>query len=232
MRLDPTAVPCHEEPLTGWFGHEFGRALASGAEVGIDSGYLVHGDLDRILMALSEATLQLAGFKSSEKGDTADHPGLQALPEEAGFLLDQIAEIGIYAYQVDDKAYKDWFVRPAIVLANLENKLEGVRARTTGRPYLAGRSLAAWCLANYAFQPSVDGACRPGDPPVHGWRQLGVQAQSDPQLWSEAKGLAMSPAKNPAWMPPVRDEPDGQQDLSMFLDAVQTRVEEGRGVRT
>jgi hypothetical protein len=232
MLLDPTAVPCHETPPTGWFGHEFGRALASGAEVGIDSGYLLHGDLDRILMVLSEATLQLADVEPSGKGDTADHPGLQALPEDAGFLLDQIAEIGMYAYQVDDKAYKDWFVRPAIVLASLENKLERVCAGTTGRPYLAGRSLAAWCLVNYAFQPSVDGACGPGDPPVHGWRQLGTQARSDPQLWSEAKGLAMSPAKYPAWMPPVEDEPDGQQGLSTFLDAVQIRVEEGRGART
>jgi hypothetical protein len=242
--LGRTAVSCNEIPLIGWFGNEFGRALVRCAEIGIQSGFLLHYDLDRILTVLSEATLQLAGFKPSERGEIADAPKLQPLSEEAGFLLDQISEIGMYAYQLDDNAYRDWSARPAIVLASLENKLEEFNARMTDRPYLASsselgetphgyerylaaRSLAAWCLVNYAFHQSKDSACPQDDPPVLGLSQLGEQARSDPQLWSEAKGLAMSSAMHPFWMPPVRDEPDVQQCLNMFLDTVETWVAAG-----
>jgi hypothetical protein len=240
--LQQTAVSRNETPLIGWFGIEFGRALASCAEIGIQSGFLLHCDLDRLLSMLCEATLQLAGFKPSENGGMVGSPEPQALPEEAGFLLDQIAEIGMYAHQIDDKAYSDWFVQPAIVLASLENKLEELNPRTTGPPgrvsssgreeqqhgrerWLASRSLAARCLVNYATQQLRDGACPQSDPPVHGWRQLGEQARSNnPQLWSKAKDLAMSTAVHPSRMPPGHDEADVQQRLTLFFDAVQTRV--------
>jgi hypothetical protein len=51
----------------GWFGDEFGRALARSAEVGMRSGQLLLRDLDRLLVVLGGATLQLAGFERSEK---------------------------------------------------------------------------------------------------------------------------------------------------------------------
>ena len=246
--LDQTGVSCNDIPLIGWFGNEFGRALASCAENGIQLGFLLHDDLDRILMVLNEATLQLAGFKPPKRGEIANSPKLQPWSEEAGYILDQIAEIGMYACQIGDNAYRDWCTRTAIVLASLENKLEEFNPRTTGRRYpassselgerphgyeryLASRSLAAWCLVNYAFQQSQDGACPQNDPPVHGWSQLGEQTRSNPQLWTEAKGLAMSPAMHPFWMSPVRDKPDAQQRLKMFLDTVEARVAAGRSPR-
>ena len=33
-----TIVSCNDIPLIGWFGNEFGRALVSCAEIGIQSG--------------------------------------------------------------------------------------------------------------------------------------------------------------------------------------------------
>jgi hypothetical protein len=150
---------------------------------------------------------------------------------EAGLLLDRIAEIGMYAFQVQDKAYSDWFVRPAIVLASLENKLEVLQGRPEHREHpdgqehcLAGRSLAAWCLANYAFQRYKDSANPKAKPTVHGRHRLGEQARINLQLWEEAKKLAGDPAMHPSWMPNVRDEPDGQQHLNTFLDNVQALV--------
>jgi hypothetical protein len=242
--LDPRGVPRNDRSRFGWFGDEFGRALARCAEVGIRSGLLLRRDLDRLLVVMGGATLQLAGFKPPEK-DAIGPPQARPLPEETGFLLDRIAEIGMYAFHVEDKAYSDWFVRPAMVLASLENKLEELDARTTGLSLLesgsehaehqnkheyclAARSLAAWCLVNYAFQQPEGGAkdavTPQASPPIHGWRRLGNQARSNPPLWVEAKGLAMSSAIHPPWMAPVQDEPDGDQRLSMFLDEVQTRV--------
>ncbi|HSC48028.1 MAG TPA: hypothetical protein VLG68_08070, partial [Gammaproteobacteria bacterium] len=99
--LDPKSAPPKE---TGWFGDEFGRALARCAEVGIRSGVLLRRDLDRLLVVMGGATLQLAGFRRpGEEGiGPAEDP---ALPQEAGFLLDRIAEIGMYAFQVKHDAY-------------------------------------------------------------------------------------------------------------------------------
>ena len=243
-----TIVSYNDIPVIGWFGNEFGRALVRCAENGIHSGSLTQCDLDHILTVLSEAALQLAGFKPSKRRGIADAPQLQPLSEEAGFLLDQIAEIGIYAYQIEDNAYRDWSARAAIILADLENKLEKFYVRTTSRlhlasssepgehpngsgHYLAGRSLAAWCLVNYVFQQSKDSACSKNDPSVYGLSQLGEQARSDPQLWSEAMGFAMRPGMHPCRMSPVRDDPDVQQRLNMFLDTVKTRVTAGHNPR-
>ena len=242
--LDPRGVLRNDTSRFGWFGDEFGRALARCAEVGIRSGLLLRRDLDRLLVVMGGATLQLAGFKPPEKGAIGP-PQARPLPQEAGFLLDRIAEIGMYAFHVEDKAYSDWFVRPAMVLASLENKLEELDARTTDLPLLesgsehtehqnrqkyclAARSLAAWCLVHYAFhQPEygAKGTAKPkGAPPIHGWRRLGKQGRSSPQLWDEAKGLAMSSAIHPSWMAPFQDKPDGDQRLNTFLDEVRTQV--------
>jgi hypothetical protein len=237
--LDPSHVPPDKMSQLGWFGAEFGRALARSAEVGIRSGLLLR-DLDRLLLVLGGATLRLAGFRPPERGcigPAEDRP----LPEEAGFLLDRIAEIGMYALQIQDKAYSDWFVRPALVLARLERELEGVNAKATGLPLLesspangnnahrqehtlAGRSLAAWCLVNYALQQYTDGASVPSMPATHGQQRLGERARNNPELWEEAKELAMTPAIHPSWMPLVHDESDDQQRLSTFLITVQAQV--------
>jgi hypothetical protein len=238
--LDPRGVRRNEMSPIGWFGDELGRALARCAEVGIRSGVLLRRDLDRLLVVLGGATLQLAGFRppGNDRISSAEDP---SLPEEAGFLLDRIAEIGMYAFQVDNTAYSDWFVRPALVLASLENKLEGLDARVNGPQLcesspangehahmqehcLAARSLAAWCLVNYTFQHSKDGASTQGEPTAEGWRRLGEQARTNPQLWDEAKRLAVSPAMHPSWMPLDQDEPDRQQHLSRFIDRVQALV--------
>ena len=238
--LDPGGVQRNEMSPIGWFGDELGRALARCAEVGIQSGVLLRRDLDRLLVVLGGATLQLAGFRPPENdriGSAKDPP----LPEEAGFLLDRIAEIGMYAFQVDEQAYTNWFRRPALVLASLEDKLEGLDVRVNGpqlresRPAngehahrqehcLAARSLAAWCLVNYTFQRPEDGARTQDGPEAEGWRRLGEQARTSPQLWDEAKRLALSPAMHPSWMPLDQDEPDTERDLSRFIDRVQAMV--------
>ena len=88
--LDPS-VPPKGASLTGWFGDEFGRALARCAEVGIRSEMLLRRDLDRLLVLLGGATLQLAGLRRS--GEEGIGSAKTALSEEAGFLLDRIAEI-------------------------------------------------------------------------------------------------------------------------------------------
>jgi hypothetical protein len=235
--LDPAIIPA--EPK-GWFGDEFGRALARCAEVGIQSGTLLRRDLDRILVTLGGATLQLAGLVQPGEEDKGPPPRLP-LPEEIEFLLDRIAEIGMYAVQIDNKAYSDWFERPALLLASLEEKLEGVHVQETGPPLpggspahdgqpneptrsLAARSLAAWCLVNYTIQQSGDGAAAQGMPTARGRSRLGRQAETSPELWNEAKRLALTPAMHPAWMPFADDEPDAQQRLSTFLDDVQTLI--------
>jgi hypothetical protein len=263
--LDPNPVPPKE---TGWFGDEFGRALARCAEVGIRSTVLLRRDLDRLLVVLGGATLQLAGFKQLEEKAT-DSKSLpaeagsrrdriveigmyafqvrkdQSLPEEAGFLLDRIAEM--YAFQVRDEAYSDWFERPALVLASLESKLEKLDIQVTGPQFLesslpnrgyhpvhlhqplqehclAGRALAAWCLVNYTFQQSKDGTSTQGVPTAHGWHRLGEEAKTSHQLWNEAKRLAINPAMHPSWMPLVHDDPEAQPRLNTFFDDLQTLV--------
>jgi hypothetical protein len=242
--LDPRRVLWNDTSRFGWFGDEFGRALARCAEIGIRSGLLLRRDLDRLLVVMGGATLQLAGFKTPENG-AIGLPQARPLPEEAGFLLDRIAEIGMYAFHVEDKAYSDWFVRPAMVLASLENKLEELDAQATDMPLpesgsdhaehqnkqeycLAARSLAAWCLVNYAFQQPERGAKDTDEPqgglPVHGWRRLGKQAKSHTPLWDEARRLAISSAIHPSWMAPIQDEPDGDQRLNTFLDEVRAEV--------
>jgi len=170
-------------------------------------------------VVLGAATLQLAGLESLEE-ERID-PKVQSLPEEAGFLLDRIAEIGMYAFQVRDEAYTDWFVRPALILASLESKLEELDVQVTGPPFLesnltngqhqpvhghlspqehclAGRALAAWCLVNYTFHQATGGASTQGVPTAHGRHRLGDKAIASPQLWNEAKRLAMSPAMYPS----------------------------------
>jgi hypothetical protein len=249
--LGDECVPREARSRTGWFGDEFGRALARCAEVGIRSGGLLRRDLDRLLVVLGGATLQLAGFQGPEE-ERID-PKVQPLPEEAGFLLDRIAEIGMYAFQVRNEAYSDWFERPALVLASLEEKLEGLGVQVTGPPFLecshangghqavhgheplhgqqprqehclAGRALAAWCLVNYTFQQSNDGVSTPGVPTAKGRHRLGLEATTSRQLWDEAKGLAMSTAMHPSWMPFFHDDPEGRQHLNTFFDEVQTLV--------
>jgi len=224
--LDPSYFPPDDETWRpGWFGNEFGMALARCAEVGIQSGLLLR-DLDCFLVVLSGATLELAGFRPLEKGGigSAKRPPLR---QEAGFLLDRIAEIGMYACQVEDKAYSDWFVRLALFLASIENKLEELensykhKHQQMQEPCLAGRSLAAWCIVNYAIQQSKDGANPQGNVPTHGRDQLGTLARNCSPLWDEAKAVAQCPDMRPSWMPPIRDEPQRQHQLSTFLDDVQ-----------
>ena len=227
--LAPRDGPPSKEHDSYWFGDEFGRALARSAEVGIRSGLLLRRDLDRLLVTMGGATLQLAGFRSPTEqggGSTKDRS-----PKDAGFLLDRIAEIGMYAVQVQDTAYSDWFPRPAIVLASLENKLEALlcspqhRKDPGGQEYsLAARSLSAWGLANYAFQRVKDGPKLPGKPTAHGQHRLGVQARINRQLWEEAKKLTWDPTIHPSWMPPVQDEPGGKQHLNEFLKNLQDLV--------
>jgi len=241
--LDPSRVSLNEGPQEGWFGDEFGRALARCAEVGIRSGALLRRDLDQFLEVIGGATLNLADFEP--KHGKPRRP----LHEEAEFLLNRIAEIGMYAFQYQDKPYNDWFVRPALVLASLESELEGIGSQVTGLPLydsssangqrpprqkhsLAGRSLAAWCLVNYTFQQQTKDSANPkGYPLAHGWRRLGEQARTKPYLWIEAKSLAKSPDMHPSWMPLDRDEPDAQQRLDTFLDDMQALVmQKPRGI--
>ena len=212
-----------------WFSDEFGRALARSAEVGIRSGSLLRRDLDRLLVTMGGATLQLADLKPpTEKGEG---PPEGPSPDDAGFLLDRIAEIGMYAIQVQDEAYSDWFPRPAVVLASLENKLEVLQRSPEQRKHLhdqkyclAARSLSAWCLANYAFQPFKDSPKPQGKPTAYGLHRLGVQARINRRLWDEAKKLTWDPTIHPSWMSPVQDEPGGKQHLNDFLKNVQDLV--------
>ena len=207
-------------------GHNSGNlravALARCAEVGIQSGALLRRDLDRLLVVLGGATLQLADL---EPPPEKDH---RILGEEAGFLLDRIAEIGMYAFTFQDKTYGDWFVRPALVLASLEAKLEKVDAQVTGpagqEHSLAGRSLAAWCLVNYTFQRSKEGANPKGKISAQGGNWLGMQARTRLQLWDEAKRLATGPAMRPSWMPLVDDDRDNKERLNKFIDGLQVLV--------
>jgi hypothetical protein len=138
-------------------------------------------------------------------------------------------------------------MRPALILASLESKLENLDVQVTGPPFLesshengghqpihgnqplkehclAGRALAAWCLVNYTFQQSKDDTSIPSVPTAHGQHRLGEKTITSPQLWEEAKMLAMSPAMHPSWMPLVHDDPEGQHRLKTFLDDVQTLV--------
>jgi hypothetical protein len=220
----------------GWFGDEFGRALARCAEIGIHSG-LLRRDTDRLLVVLGGATMQAAGLDPSMQ-DTAP------LPEEVGYLLDRIAEIGMYAWQVKDPPYDDWFIRPATVLAHLEARLESVQARATnpsppvsqgtgdGEPdshhHLASRALAAWCLVGYVLDRSKEKhtANQTVGPSLPALECLGGGARGDDDtLWPEARLLAVNPALHPSWLPSVR-ETGIQANLEEYLESVQNRIRE------
>ena len=196
------------------------------------SGQLLLRDLDRLLVVLGGATLQLAGFERSEKDGIADAHEFQELHEEADFLLIRIAEIGMFACQIDDKAYNNWFSRPAIILASLENKLEILESSPERRRHqsseqescLASRALAAWCLVNYTLDRLRENASPQDKLTAYGRHRLGEQARTNPQLWEEAKRLAGKSNMHPSWMPHVWDEADSQQRLSTFVKNVQTLV--------
>jgi hypothetical protein len=219
----------------GWFGDEFGRAVARCAEVGVWSN-LLQRDMDRLLVQLGAATLKLAGWVSlSDRAKPA--PVAEPLSEEVGHLLDRIAEIGMYAYQVQEKAYDEWFRRPAVVLANLEAELERINARLPDPPlgesngeskthWLASRSLAAWCLVNYVLRLSRrDQTPRAGvGLELHADELLGDKARDNRELWAEAKRLAMNPAMHPNWLPTERGYPERQKSLERYLADVQKNV--------
>jgi hypothetical protein len=217
----------------GWFGDEFGRAIARSAEVGVWSNLLLR-DMDRLLVQLGAATLKLAGWTEPDAG--ARPPDADPLPEEAGHLLDRIAEIGMYAYQVQGQAYDEWFTRSAVVLANLEAQLERVDKRLPDPPLsetdggreehgLASRALAAWCLVNYVLHRSKpDQSTTRHHLDLHGAELLGRGIRDDPQLWHEAMRLATNPAMHPSWLPNVRGHLGRQRDLDWHLAVVQRQV--------
>lgn len=196
--------------LDGWFGAELGRALVRGLEVGM-RGQLLRRDADRIINTLT-ACIRLS---TVELGDGETHlrrrPRTRPqLPDDAGYLIDRLAEAGLFCRQIDAKTvWRHWFENAASRLADLEKEFErgSLRTRTPtldAQPTvdpdpteptwpLAARALAGWC----AVQKALD--VKPGL--VHVSR-LGEHAEGrETTVWDPAIGLAEIGAISPTWLP-------------------------------
>jgi hypothetical protein len=149
----------------GWFGNEVGRAVARAIEAGVRSNLLLRRDADMVVWMLRDEIVRCVPLAA---GDGVD------LPVEAGFMLDRLAEIGLFVRQVapDDPVWRQWFEQTSVQLADLEKRCEkrldltcppprpdverrrlvdgAVYLQETTRP-LAARALACWVLVHQAL---------------------------------------------------------------------------------
>jgi hypothetical protein len=210
--------------VRGWFGNELGRAVVRGLEVGIRGNLLLRRDADGLLALLYSCVI------TCEKDGRA---------EEAGFLLDRIAEIGMFRLQVDDRIWKEWLELPVRYLASLEKKLEKSNRKCLAPrqdlqrgtqkapdPYLcltryslAARALAAWCLASQVLEQS---------PTTDRLKELGEMAKGEPPdkaelLWKEAKSIACDDHILPRWLPDSHGHaletlPESRSAIGKYVD--------------
>ncbi|MFD2094189.1 hypothetical protein [Blastococcus deserti] len=148
---DATAEERQEEKrLPGWFGGEIGRAAARSLETGIRGRTLLVRDADRILGTMCWATIR---FHEAE------------LTEEAAYLVDRIAEIGLFHQLADEKLYQTWCTQSsAFSLVKLADRLRDEPARLQLPPEhgetaaevprtpphsLRDRVLVGWLLIKY-----------------------------------------------------------------------------------
>lgn len=196
--------------LQGWFGNEVGRALVRGLEVGM-RGQLLRRDADRIVETMAMC-ISIAGKGAGTHRPDSPLAEGPLLAEEAGFLLDRLAEAGVFCQQFRDPVWTDWFLGPAARLAHFEQAFErtgstslppqltpdpqGSEAPVEGHYLLASRALVGWCLVQQALEQC--------DSPRAGEKLLGDAAHralETEQVWKDALEIARNPDIQPAWLP-------------------------------
>ena len=140
----------NSDELIGWFGDEIGRAAARSLETGIRSKALLVRDADRILGTMCWTILQLL---------KAQRP----LLHEAGYLVDRIAEVGLFQALAEDPFYQEWCTKSSSsILVSLaearigdEGKFEippthGSTADASPKYHtLCERAFAGWLLIRF-----------------------------------------------------------------------------------
>jgi len=164
----PGEAPSVPDERPGWFGDELGRAFARSLETGILGGSLLLRDADRLLGLMCWAVEQFSGLDSDGSSATELH-------EEAGYVLDRIAEIGLFGRMSPDSHFQEWcFHAASCALLRFaggpsDTKATGVPEPRCGHvdgktekprsKALADRALAGWILVvNEELRRTADGA--------------------------------------------------------------------------
>jgi hypothetical protein len=151
-----------------WFADELGRALVRAVESGVSGGTLPR-DLSRLLDLFGDCIMKFADVRGS-----SGRP-------EARILLERLVEVGLLARQETEER-KQWFVLPALRLAELYAKISGIAEVLARRePTSAGQGLPAVALAGWLMVTEA----------IHGDRQLPKDylATSSAELSSFAEHL-------------------------------------------
>jgi hypothetical protein len=167
--------------LPGWFGDEFGRAVARSLETGILRSSLLQRDADRLLGLMCWAVERFG--RSGRAGQEAS-----ILAQESGYVLNWIAEIGLFSRSVPDSHFSTWCFRASsrtllrFAGGSAGDAEPGDRtssaadqeyARSAAR-VLAGRALAGWILVTneeLRRAADADGTTWPPTRPAD-WRHL------------------------------------------------------------
>ena len=128
LRPGSSPGPRGKGDLPGWFGDELGRAAVRSVETGIRTGTLLVRDADRI-----QGTMKWAARCFVD--------GEPPLLEDAGYLVDRIAEIGLFRQLAADELYRTWCTYSSVdILTDLAQRFRDVGGRklpclpSPGRP--------------------------------------------------------------------------------------------------
>jgi hypothetical protein len=189
----------------GWFGEEVSRALVRAGEEGVRANALWR-DLNRIVASLQEGIRRMVAA---------------GLTEDAQALLRGLAELGCFVREVDSESLREWFVKPAVALAQVEASAEG----GSDSEELAGVALAAWALVTMKLGHQLSAASQLAF--EHGIRALGPRPP-----WAVGMRVALSGRLQPGWEPPL---PGQDQKVRVLLRQAEashasryTRYEQGR----